>query len=244
MKESDAQSPVTHEELLSRIKDFEHRIPALQCRAVPTSFNPEDTALCVFPASSAWKWSSLEKFLKSTGSRGVLSRVPLFWQLESPLHAVCVETHAIFFLNDVANMPLGAAALRGMYMDTVLTDSKDAAAFATFLGTSNTKPRTWFIVHSVFEDSWAIPELSSASIIGHDVHLFPGVPLLEQCEVIVEKRRLLFHFADTFTYEQSNNSLLVTSTGDTPLPIERYRLPLKLQEHGQCSCGKTLFART
>ena len=233
---------MTHRDLLDKIDDVQRELPETHCRVFPASFNPDDPTLRAFPVPVSREWMSLKRHLRHFRSRGVLLRLPLFWQVESPLYRTCREVDALYYANDVTNMPLGAAALRGMHLDTVLTDRSDAVALSTFLGKAGTK-YSWVIVHSLFETPWTIPdELTSASV-AQEVHMFPGVPILTQCESLIEKKVPYFHVVDTYEVEITKEAILISSPPDDPVPLVRYVLP-PLSKQGSCACGKRVFSST
>lgn len=233
---------ISHEDLLRRVRAFEPTIQETASRVLPTAFELDDVSLSVFPAPMDWTWASLLDLLRETASRGVLSRIPLFWQLESALHAVCAQQEAILYLNDAANMPLGAAALRGMHIDTVLTDAKDARTFSDFLSTSGVSVRTWVVIHPLTNLNDAVP--TPVEITAHEYHLFPGVPVLVQCARIAADKARRYHVAEGFVVERDGEASVISSLRAMPIPIEKYRLPALLRSVGACSCGKETFVKS
>jgi len=173
-------------------------------------------------------------------------RLPLFWQLESPLHTAAKASHATFFINEQENMPVGAEAIRTAGLDTVLTDTSDALVFATYLSEKGKlMPKNWFMVHPVFEPSWNIHAVLRGKNyrVAQEVHIFPGVPFLEQCVFLYEKKEPIFHVCDTFTVEFGKNRTIAKSTKRDILTLWKYELPCLLKEKETCKCGKTIISK-
>src|SRR6185369_8776282 len=111
---------MTLAEFHTLLATMEPTIPAMNCRVVPSSFDPDDPALLAVPRPLEAAWPSVEAALRHFGSRAVMMRLPLFWQAEPLLHAACRAAGAPIFVNEPENMPLGAAALQNG-VDTVVT---------------------------------------------------------------------------------------------------------------------------
>ncbi len=241
-KDNQTTTPETFLKLLERI---ESRIPEMNCRVMPSSFNPDDENLRAFPYHLSPRWGSCERALRESGSHGVMMRLPLFWQVESNLYHACRAANAFLFLNESENMPLGAAALRLAEIDAVVTDTKDAFAFSLYLSSNNSPlDFTWVIVHTADYGAIKIPEilLQEGAKVIQEVHIFPGVPVLEQCSPIWKDKSSFFHVSDDYILEQIGNNDAITSANDAPLPFFRYELPLRLREEKKCSCGKQTFS--
>lgn len=147
-------------------------------RFFPSSFDPDDAHMTGNPLPLDWRWRSAEDALTSWGSRGVMMRLPLFWQLEVPLFHACQSAGAFLFANDVGNMPLGAAAVDIADVDTVVTELDDAAAFASYLTIKRMSlPKYWFIVRKSSHAGAPLPpELTGNGISVHEeVHSSPGI---------------------------------------------------------------------
>ncbi len=241
-KDNQTTSPETFLKLLEKI---ESKVPEMNCRVMPSSFNPDDENLRAFPYYLAPRWDSLERALRESGSHGVMMRLPLFWQVESNLHHACRATDAFLFLNEPENMPLGAAALRLAEIDAVITDTKDAFAFSLYLSSNNSPlDFTWLIIHSADKDAVKIPEilLGRGAKVIQEVHIFPGVTVLEQCSHIWKDKSPRFHVSDDYILEKIGDKMTVTSANDAPLPFFRYELSLRLSEEKKCSCGEKTFS--
>jgi hypothetical protein len=131
---------------------------ATPVRFVPDSFDPADPTLAMVEIPIEWRWESCEKALTRFASRGVMSRLPAWWQLEPPLHAACRSAGAFLYVNDTMNMPLGSAAILRAEIDTIVTTVDDAHAFAAFLIEKGVPlPPSWFIVHQ--HEKKMLPEL-------------------------------------------------------------------------------------
>jgi hypothetical protein len=149
-------------------------------RFFPSSFDPQDAALSVIEAPSDWRWKSCEDALTSFGSKFLLSRLPLFWQIESLLDAACRVAGVTVFHNEVENMPVGAVAIRSAEIDTVLTTAEDARTFVAFLAEKNVPiPRNWFLIHPAVATNRDIPATlrEPAFHVVEEVHKYPGFPL-------------------------------------------------------------------
>jgi hypothetical protein len=149
-------------------------------RLFPSSFDPQDSALSAIEAPSDWHWESCERALTSFGSKFLLSRLPLFWQIESPLDAVCRTAGVTVFHNEVENMPVGAVAIRNVEIDTVLTTTEDAHNFVFFLTEKNVPlPRNWFLIHPIDATNREIPAKLCGPFFSvvEEVHKHPGFPL-------------------------------------------------------------------
>lgn len=234
-------------EFLELLHTVQHRIPEMNSRVMPSTFNPDDPALCAFPYHKIAGWSSCEHIVRDSGARGVMMRLPLFWQVEPNLFAACHAAGAFIFINDADNMPLGAAAVRDAHIDSIVTDAQDAYAFSKYLLEKKTgMANTWIIVHDSHTSIAPLPHALEASHlrVAQEVHIFPGVPVLEQCTLLQKNKKASFHVSDSYEYETTKESLALTSNDASPLPLVRYELPLPLYEEGQCACGKAIFVAT
>ena len=234
-------------EFLRLLMAIQTRIPDMNARAMPSSPDPDDPALMAFPHNAKAGWNSCERTLRELGVHGVMSRLPLFWQIEPSLFAACQKAGAFILINDVGNMPLGAAALRDAEIDAIVTDSQDARTFSAYLA-DNAVPlgRVWIIVHSPHNSEWEFPNaLKDSSVrVAQEVHAFPGVTVLEQCPVLQNKRESHFHVSDGYASEHAGNVLALSGCEDSPLPLFRYELPLPMRIQEVCACGKAVFAVT
>src|SRR3989338_10070080 len=94
---------------LKQLKNIQGAIPSMRCNVVPSSFYPDDASMLAFPLPLSWQWSSCEKFLRERTSRSVMTRLPLFWQLEVLLHDACKAVGAPLFIRNPENMPVNGA---------------------------------------------------------------------------------------------------------------------------------------
>ncbi len=190
----------------------------------PSSFDPNDPALHALPHTAGWRWASCEEALREFETRGVLLRLPLFWQTLSPLNDVCRSIGAYIFPNEIENMAVGAVGLRSAGLNTVLTTAEDAEKFASFLQEQQPLPASWFIVHEAGAVSWELPAAlkNSAARIAQEVHLSPGLPVLAQCTHLRAKKMPHFH-----TTEEAHS----------------HPLPFQLAEQGLCVCGKKVVTK-
>lgn len=217
-------------------------------RLVPTSFDPNDPELSGFPRSRGWRWGGAERMLRTPGITFVLMRVPRFWQVEPYLNAACRAAHVPFFPNEPENMPVGAAALREIGAAAVVSEGQDALQFSSFLAErEQALPATWLLVHPVDAANWDLPVfLSDDLLVFEEVHLFPGVPVLEQCETLAQQRRHgVFHLSDAYTWNVSEAPAYVTGSKDDPVPLEHFALPFSVHVLSeQCACGKNIVQRS
>ncbi len=234
----------TPEKFLELLKDIEDKIPEMNCRVMPSSFDPDDQNLLAYPYYLSPRWDSCEKALRAFGARGVMMRLPLFWQTESLLHSACRAAGAFIFINEPENMPVGALALREGEVNTIVTDINDVFVFSSYLR-DNKFPlnQTWIIVHPLKNKIGTIPEvlMKKEVLVAQEVHLFPGVPILEQCSTLWKEKKLLFHLLDLYVIEKKDNKSLLSNISDSPFSFFRYELPLHLNEAGRCGCGKDIF---
>lgn len=187
---------------------------------VPSSFDPNDSSLTALTRPMEWRWTSLACAFARANARGIMSRLPLFWQAEIPLFEAARAAHTYIYLNDAKNMPVGAAALAQGAVDTVVTTGTDAREFAAFL-TDKTMSlgSLWVLVHPL-NDSTPLPEqlFRSKARIYQEIHSSPCVPLFVQCDALADAKELRFHLANDAS------------------------VPALLMPNGTCSCGKTMYA--
>lgn len=209
----------------------------------PTSFDPADPLLRGFPRPRGWDWRSARRALERFGGPGAIVRLPLFWQIETPLYRAGKAAGVFLYFNERGNMPLGAAAIELASAATIVTDTDDAARFATFLESKPAPAQnlSWIIIHRI-DGAWTLPTaaLAPGSKAAQEVHLFPGVSVLEQCDALMEEKSPLFHASDECSIDLSTGRL----TGFSPLPLVRYQLPIALRSAGTCRCGREIIART
>ena len=167
-------------------------------------------------------------------------RLPLFWQLEIPLFNACKNSGSFIFVSDRGNMPLAAEAIRTARIDCVVTDTEDADAFSSFLAEKSApKPRSWIIIHRAILPSTPLPHIAG-DVGAQEVHLFPGVPILVQCNVLHSLDTALFHVHPDFTWHEESNT--VSSCADIPVPLRDYPLPFTIKRIRRCECGQDVVA--
>ena len=149
-------------------------------RFLPSSFDPDDPHMRGIPVPLDWRWSSIEEGLRVRGARGVMVRLPLFWQMEVPLFYACRAVGAFLFANDVGNMPLGAAAIQGADIDTVITNFENADAFAVHLTERQISlPKNWVIVRTPLNAQTSLSQIlqNKDLSIFEETHSSPGIAL-------------------------------------------------------------------
>jgi len=171
-----------------------------------------------------------------------MTRVPPFWQLEPVVHLICRNLNVPILTNELENSPLGAAAILEADVNAVITAASDSAAFTSYLSEYKIPlPNIWVLIHDAAATEWGIPgSITHDEVhVAQEVHLFPGVPILEQCPHLVDEKSALFHVSDAYSWDIGEERTRVTSLGDDPIPLYRYVLPCVLEVAGQCACGKT-----
>lgn len=226
------------------LQQLEHSLPTLKSgayRMMPSSFDPQDPTLRGFPISKDWKWSSCASALQDFSATGVMMRIPLYWQLETPLFNACKDIGAFIFVSDPENIPLAAEALRIAEIDTVVTTAHDALKLSQHLAdTSSLQPQSWIIVYPA-----VLPGLSEGPIrgaqISREIHILPGIPILIQCAVLRETHPDRFHIVEGIEWHHETNSI---STKDAQVvPLATFHLPFQLTECGVCPCGQQMIRR-
>jgi hypothetical protein len=170
-----------------------------------------------------------------------MMRLPLFWQLESPLRGACDSSGAFIFVNDLGNMPLGASALRQAGVDTVVTGREDAAAFSEYLNAQGLALPAFLLVEPVTEHVSALPPSLEGAFVSRELHLFPGVPLFIQCAALSEEKGAHFHTADACTLTVETGGARVSRGTEALVPLRDYTLPFPAHLRGTCSCGKEII---
>lgn len=231
---------MTKGELLQTLGDTEPTFPRLWCRLHPTSFDADDAQMRAFPRSVNWRWASAERALRLWRARTAVLRLPLFWQVVTPLHHACKAVGAAIFVNEPENIPVAGAAVRSTDAPAVFSTPRDAQLLAAYLAEKRLPPaHAWFLIYTP-EEAWSLPDaLSSAARVAQEVHLFPGVPILEQCSELIGEKSPFFHPADGYLWDNSGSRSRITSAGDDLVPLTGYELPFRL-EHlpSACACGK------
>lgn len=207
------------------------------CRLTPTTFEADDPALQAYPRPLEWYWATLEQSLMRLQSQGVLLRLPIFWQLEPLVHAACRACGIPLLINETANMPVGRIALRMTGIDTVLTEARDATAFAAHLRQhKEAVPRAWVVIHRA-DDEWQLPALPSSARLEQEVHLMPGMPILRQCAELASRKASQFHLCEGYHIEDG----LISSEFDEPAPLKDIPLSFTPVHAGVCTCGEQLW---
>lgn len=171
-------------------------------------------------------------------------RTPIFWQWGMSLHAACRALGIPIFVNEPENVPVGAMALKRSGVDTVVTENKDAAAFASYcMEKSLPLPKAWVLVHRAQNPDWRVAAGVATSRVAQEVHIFPGVPILVQCPFLAESQATRFHFSKEFLWEMRGDEVYATARKDDPLPLKNVRIPLMLQQAEHCACGAQTVTR-
>ncbi len=227
-----------------KLQEIESDLPHMACRIFPSSFEPNDPSMRAFPYTLEAGWGSCEKALRHFGSRGVMARLPFFWQFESPLSTACRAAGAFLFLNDRGNIPLGIAAVKMAEVDTVITDAEDAHLFSRQMSETGIQAQNWVVIHPAGAAHFSIAQALKAEGVRlfQEVHLFPCVPLLEQCEHLSAEKKPLFHTVAEFCITKTERGLAVSSAAPHPFPLEKYELPETLALQGTCVCGKEVIS--
>lgn len=231
--------------LLQPLGTLEKNIRMLNCRVVPSSFDPYETALRAFPRAAAWRWKSLAAAFEKSDSRTIMLNTPLFWQIESYVHTAR-EGLAALFVNEPFNIPVNIAAITLTNIDTVVLAAEDAKALSLrIVETGVPTPASWVLIHTAASPAWDTPvSLIDARRVVHEVHLLPGVPLLWQCEHLYNQSAL-FHVSDEFTWSISDSSTLITTKEPAPYTFSAFEIPFSLSQNASsCTCGENLFERT
>jgi hypothetical protein len=225
------------------LDSIEAQLPDAPYSVVPTSFDPHDDGLRAFPRSLETRWTSAENFFLNVGARGIMMRLPLFWQMEPLLFAAGQMAGAPLFVCDQSNMPLGAAAIRTAHMDTVVTDAGDAFAFSDYLVlTGAVAPKAWLVVHAFDAHSWDTPAALVDARLAQEVHLFPGIPVLASCER-APKVGAGFHACNDYRVDINETARLTSINDEDPLPLLNYDTEVPLAASGTCICGREIFVR-
>lgn len=231
---------MNRKEFLQELKTLQPRIPEMSCRVVPSSFEADDPDLLAYPLPTDWEWVTCEKTLRAWKPTGVMMRLPLFWQAESPLNQACQQVGAPLFVNDPENMPLGGAAVAGAGMDTIVTEVSDAYEFSQYLAQKHiAPPRNWLLVHRADAPEFAIPGLlrDDYTRVAQEVHLFPLFPVLSQCTHLVREKASSFHAAEGRTIDAGEHGIRVSTEEPLLVPFMQWKLQNVLKDGGLCTCG-------
>lgn len=225
---------------LRDLKDIQADIPAMPVFVVPSSFDPGDEALLAFPIPLTSEWSSCERFLRERKACVAMTRLPLFWQLETLLHDACAATGVPMFIASPQNTPVAAAAITALDIDTVITSGGDVGVFVAHLSSKAIPlPKNWFIVFTPGE-SWSTPAAlrKQGTHVQQEVHFFPGVVLLEQCAVLRGSMTPRFHASEGVHIETRGATSFATLDKEFPLPVTNLEVPFSLRTCGTCACGR------
>lgn len=235
----------TEEKLLHALHTSEEYLRNTPSRMFPASFDPNEKSLTAFPRSLTWSWDTGERILRSVFAQSVMSFVPLFWQTEIPLYAACRAAGATLLVSDPENVPMCCAAVRSIAVDTIIGEVSIVDRFITELAKrEQTCPKLLYIIHRKDASNWNVPEniVQNAHAIAQEVHLFPGVPILQQCPILATEKSTLFHPSSSYYWEFESDATYISSLGDDILPVFRLLLPVVLDTKGSCSCGSTLVS--
>ena len=234
-------SGISLEELQQFLFDNIKNISERHYSVAPTSFDSHFSTLSGFPRNTNWQWNSLEYAFQQLDVRGVIVCAPLFWQLSNHVNTVCRSTGIPFFLNDPENIPVGIAALVQTHCNVVVAEPEIAAKFALSLTERNLPHPHWIVIHRPKNTSWGIPKTLTGNIY-QEVHLFPGVPIFEQCEELA-KDQSGFHSNKNYKLEVESKGTYITSKEDDSIISARILLPFRVSISGTCSCGRDIVTR-
>lgn len=226
---------------LSSLRAFEQNILVSNYRLLPAAFEPTKE-LTAYPVPLERGWPSLTPHMRVWDSRGLMARVPLFWQMEAPLRTTCDEVGAFLFINDMSNMPLGAAAIRDANVDTVVTQMRDVGPFSLHLLEAKIALPNFIAVHPHASALAPLPQACRETPIAQEVHLFPGVPMLVQCPCLSAQKEPVFHAAPGCRIYRAGGQVLFTGADTDPQPPYDYPLLMTLREAGSCQCGEGRWA--
>lgn len=228
------QTPAQRAQWRATLGQLEAATANTPYRALPSSFDSEDEALCIVPRPLQHQWPSVTQALESVECSGLMTRLPLFWQLEAPLFEAARNASAFIFVNEADNMPLGMAALAQANVDAIITTAKDANDFFSFLLThSALMPRVWIVIHPIESLKNVAPR---PGVLCQEVHIIPGVPAFTQCRHLAAHRtESRYHLAETCTL--THDGLEVRSD---VFPFV-YPTTLSVTRDGSCSCGRETF---
>jgi hypothetical protein len=236
----------TRESFLQLLVIAQHNCHGIPGRLLPASFNAGPEAVAAFPRMVSWEWKSLHAALRQHKSVSVLSHLPLFWQVEPVLSAACKNADARLYIGDSENLPVSAASLPALSIDTVISETAEAAAFASYLSDKGKDaPPAWILIHRAGDEVWETPAIikTASTGISRQVHLFPGVPILEQCTALAESASNGFHADDSYLWEFSDEATYISSVDTDIVPLYRFRLDDPLRVSGMCACGKEILER-
>jgi hypothetical protein len=242
-----SNTTISLSQFLEYLRDIEHLVYIKGYGVVPTSFDPDEPRLSGFPKDPLWQWRSCEQSLKRFGSRSVLFRLPAFWQIESFFNDACRSVGVYFFPNAPHQIAVGVASISSLAIDTVVDEATNAISFSLTLAEKGIVPSSWILIHRADTPFWEVPiSIPTSSLIAQEVHLFPCVPILEQCSALVLKKTPSFHVVEDYILTPNSGAIRthITSTTDEPLPLFNLLLPFSLKIVGKCTCGKDILEKT
>lgn len=233
---------MTRTELLAVLEHLEPAIAALESRVVPSSFDPDDPEMRAVPLPLKWRWVSCEALFAAWQPRIVMSRLPIFLQVEPLLYAACQTVGAPIALNEPQNMPVGRSIIEQADVDTLVTTVEDASVFSAHLaGAGAQLPRRWLLIESVRKPKELPAVLKRRQIaVAREMHLFPGVPVLAQCLALSAQKKSLYH-APAGCDVRPGAPALVSVEG-LPFEVRELELPISLHHEAPCACGREMFA--
>lgn len=230
---------------LDELRAFEGLVPDTPCRLAPASFDPHDSSLTAFPRPVTARWQGCEDALKLFDASVVMLSLPFFWQVESYVRAGCEAARAGLFMNDPDNPTIGAEAVRAIGVDVVI---QEASRFESFLELLDEKsfraPRGFFLVHRFDSPSWRVTRKHPDIGIWREVHLFPGVPLLEQCVHACRAQSDEFHLSRGFEWSFSGDFAIISSRDESRVPLRNVEIPMRITRRDTCPCGHDLYTRS
>lgn len=218
-------------------------LSAAGTRLTPSSFDGNDIDAPLLQRSLDRSWPSLTTALAHWGSKGLIYHLPVFWQAESSAFASCREAGTFIAQNDSRNLPVAERMLTEGGADAGIAESAETEAFLSYLKPALRSSLSCIIVHRYSDERWLnVPLFSEAKAVAHEVHLFPGVPILVQCEHLIDARSMHFHLAKGYSLEQGAGVLTVSETQREPEPLLHYPLG-GVVVLNECACGMPTLAR-
>lgn len=231
------------EHFLEQLRPIQQRIPSLNCRVAPSTFDANDPNLLVIPRPLDAHWKSGETIFRDMSSSGVIVRVPLFWQMHAMAHAASRAVGIPLAIHDPNNIPVAAVAIERAGLNTVVSELGSAQSLLHYLTEKKRAfPTTYVVIFPIdaVRNLSDVRQLAVIENVACEVHLCPTVPLLVQCIALANERKPLFHVSELFRPPEGATVTYVRSSGSDALMISEIRLPFGLRVVGTCTCGEKI----